>query len=152
MKAQYWSFLGFDWQKTEIRFKRKILIQWAAESFGSTFDWQKTEIRFKGKILTQWAAENFGSTISLIVLAIIFFALFPHALFPGTVSILTMVVIGYDRYNVIVKGFNGVKITPCKAFALLLLIWSYSAGVCCPPFLGWGGYALGQYNLSLILD
>ena len=29
----------------------------------------------------------------------------------GVVSILSMVVIGYDRYNVIVKGFNGVKIT-----------------------------------------
>ena len=25
-----------------------------------------------------------------------------------------MVVIGYDRYNVICKGFNGVKITPGK--------------------------------------
>jgi hypothetical protein len=27
---------------------------------------------------------------------------------------MTMVVIGYDRYNVIVKGFSGVKITAGK--------------------------------------
>ena len=32
----------------------------------------------------------------------------------GTCSIMTMVVIGYDRYNVIVKGFSGVKITAGK--------------------------------------
>jgi len=32
----------------------------------------------------------------------------------GTISILSMVVIGYDRYNVICKGFNGVKITAGK--------------------------------------
>ena len=32
----------------------------------------------------------------------------------GTCSIMTMVVIGYDRYNVIVKGFSGVKITATK--------------------------------------
>jgi hypothetical protein len=32
----------------------------------------------------------------------------------GTCSIMTMVVIGYDRYNVIVKGFSGTKITPFK--------------------------------------
>jgi hypothetical protein len=32
----------------------------------------------------------------------------------GTCSIMTMVVIGFDRYNVIVKGFSGTKITPGK--------------------------------------
>jgi len=31
-----------------------------------------------------------------------------------------MVVIGYDRYNVIVKGFTGTKITMGKAFAILV--------------------------------
>ncbi len=29
----------------------------------------------------------------------------------GTLSIMTMIAIGYDRYNVIVKGFTGTKIT-----------------------------------------
>jgi hypothetical protein len=36
----------------------------------------------------------------------------------GTLSLLTMIVIGYDRYNVIVKGFTGVKITPAKVWIL----------------------------------
>jgi len=58
----------------------------------------------------------------------------------GTTSILTMVVIGYDRYNVIVKGFNGVKITSGKAFVLLCMIWGYSTVVSMGPFFGWGAY------------
>ena len=62
----------------------------------------------------------------------------------GTVSIMTMVVIGYDRFNVIVKGFKGQKITPGIAFIILITIWTYSVGVCIPPFFGWGGYALGK--------
>ncbi|XP_059081388.1 compound eye opsin BCRH2-like [Tigriopus californicus] len=60
----------------------------------------------------------------------------------GVVSILSMVVIGYDRYNVIVKGFNGVKITSGKALAILLAIWGYSIGISLPPLLDvWGGYS-----------
>ena len=38
----------------------------------------------------------------------------------GTVSIYTMVVIGYDRYNVIVKGFSGIKINMAKAVVILV--------------------------------
>ncbi|XP_023334314.1 compound eye opsin BCRH2 [Eurytemora carolleeae] len=59
----------------------------------------------------------------------------------GTISILSMVVIGYDRYNVICKGFSGVKITPTKAVGIILCLWLYSTAVCVPPFFGWGGYA-----------
>ena len=55
-----------------------------------------------------------------------------------------MVVIGYDRFNVIVRGFKGQKITPAVAFLILVSIWAYSVGVCIPPFFGWGGYALGN--------
>jgi len=59
----------------------------------------------------------------------------------GTVSIFSMVVIGYDRYNVIVKGFTGAKITMGKAFAILLAIWGYSVAIGLPAMLGvWGGY------------
>ncbi len=54
-----------------------------------------------------------------------------------------MVVIGYDRYNVIVKGFSGTKITAGLAALIIILIYVYAIGVCIPPFIGWGGYALG---------
>ena len=53
---------------------------------------------------------------------------------------MTMVVIGYDRYNVIVKGLAGKRITPGMAAGLLLAIWIYSVLVCIGPFLGWGDY------------
>lgn len=59
----------------------------------------------------------------------------------GTTSILTMVVIGYDRYNVIVKGFSGTKITPGMAFIILILVWGYATGCSIPPFFGWGAYS-----------
>merc|ERR1719195_1284825 len=52
-----------------------------------------------------------------------------------------MVAIGYDRYNVIVKGFSGKKITPGMAFGILLILWSYSTGIAIGPFLGWGDYS-----------
>merc|ERR1719323_2304976 len=58
----------------------------------------------------------------------------------GTCSIMTMVVIGYDRYNVIVKGFSGKKISPGLAFMILLVIWTYATVICSTPFLGWGAY------------
>jgi len=70
----------------------------------------------------------------------------------GTVSIMSMVVIGYDRYNVIVKGFSGVKITPGKAFLILLVLWTYSVGVSIPPFFGWGGYSSEGLLLTCSYD
>jgi len=70
----------------------------------------------------------------------------------GVASIMTMVVIGYDRYNVIVKGFKGTKITFGKAAIILILVWLYAALGCCPPFLGWGGYALEGLFLTCSYD
>lgn len=65
-----------------------------------------------------------------------------HGAVVGTVSIWTMVIIGYDRYNVIVKGFNGVKITGGKAAAMILACWIYGGAIESLPFVGWGKYAL----------
>ena len=46
----------------------------------------------------------------------------------------------YPRYNVIVKGFSGVKINAPKALLILICIWGYSTCVSMMPFFGWGGY------------
>ena len=56
-----------------------------------------------------------------------------------------MMVIGYDRYNTIVKGLKGEKISKCKALSITLAVWIYC--ICCasPPFFGWGGYQLGKF-------
>ena len=59
-----------------------------------------------------------------------------------------MVAIGFDRYNVIVKGFAGTKITAAKAAAIITAIWIYGILGCCPPFWGWGGYKLGNLNYT----
>ena len=69
-----------------------------------------------------------------------------HFSITGTSSLLMMVAIGYDRYNVIVKGISGFRISYGVALLIILTIWTYSTLVCIPPFLGWGGYALGKTN------
>jgi len=64
---------------------------------------------------------------------------------------MTMVVIGYDRYNVIVKGFQGVKMNAGIAFVILIAIWLYSTIGSLPPFIfGWGDYSLGK-NLAQVV-
>jgi len=70
----------------------------------------------------------------------------------GTTSIVTMVVIGYDRYNVIVMGFKGAKITFPKAVLVLIVVWTYGIVGCCPPFWGWGGYALEGLFMTCSYD
>ena len=62
----------------------------------------------------------------------------------GTGSALSLLLIGYDRYNVIVKGINGFRMTYGGSCLFILAIWIYSILVCVPPFFGWGEYALGK--------
>ena len=70
----------------------------------------------------------------------------------GVVSIMTMVVIGYDRFNVIVKGFKGTKITHPLALLIILAIWGYATASCIPPFFGWGGYMLEGLFITCSYD
>ncbi|XP_040581196.1 compound eye opsin BCRH2 [Lepeophtheirus salmonis] len=71
----------------------------------------------------------------------------------GVESILTMVIIGYDRYNVIVKGMNGTRITPMRAFILLLFIWFYAIGVSALALFNvWGGFMAEGLLLTCSYD
>ena len=63
-----------------------------------------------------------------------------------------MVVIGYDRYNVIVKGFSGKKISPGMAAGILGVIWGYSILICSAPFAGWGDYMAEGLLLTCTYD
>ena len=64
-----------------------------------------------------------------------------------------IVMIGYDRYNVIVKGFNGVKITPCVAFGMIMFAFLYSTAVCILPLLEvWGKYRLEGLLVTCSFD
>ena len=61
-----------------------------------------------------------------------------------------IIMIGYDRYNVIVKGFNGVKITPSIAFLMIIFAFGYSTAICILPMLKvWGSYKLGKKKYSI---
>lgn len=61
-----------------------------------------------------------------------------------------MVVVGYDRWNVIVKGLNGQKITKGHALIALVGIWAYSIlGATAPFYANWGGYGLGKESAKI---
>lgn len=58
----------------------------------------------------------------------------------GTCSICTMAAIAYDRYNVIAKGVQAIRLTTGKSILWILLCWIYAIGWSVPPFFGWGAY------------
>uniref|UniRef100_A0A0P5V7C4 Class a rhodopsin g-protein coupled receptor gprop1 n=1 Tax=Daphnia magna TaxID=35525 RepID=A0A0P5V7C4_9CRUS len=58
----------------------------------------------------------------------------------GLCSICTMAVISYDRYNVIVNGMNGKRMTYGRAAGFIAFCWAYAIGWSIPPFIGWGKY------------
>ena len=53
----------------------------------------------------------------------------------GVSAIVTMVVIGFDRYNVIVKGFAGAKINAGKVTKVLTFIFLHFFYFCIPYIL-----------------
>ena len=53
-------------------------------------------------------------------------------------------IVGFDRYNLIVKGMAGFRISACKAFMAVVVMWAYGVLISMPPFIGWGGYGLGN--------
>ncbi|XP_057380856.1 compound eye opsin BCRH2-like [Daphnia carinata] len=60
----------------------------------------------------------------------------------GYSQITTLVLISWDRYNVIVKGFNAAPLTFGKASTMIILSWLYAFGWSVSPLVGWGYYAM----------
>ena len=89
----------------------------------------------------------FYHSVSLPYLYVYVLRIHCNLTFAGTCSIITLVFIAYDRYHVIVFGIAHAKqrITTKKAALIIAFIWTYSVVTAIPPFLGWGGYALGTY-------
>ncbi|XP_046633109.1 compound eye opsin BCRH2-like [Daphnia pulicaria] len=58
----------------------------------------------------------------------------------GATSICTMAVIAYDRYNVIVKGMAGTKMTSKREATLIACCWIYATGWSITPYFGFGRY------------
>nr|AAT91645.1 long wavelength-sensitive rhodopsin [Apodemia mormo] len=59
----------------------------------------------------------------------------------GCVSIWTMTMIAFDRYNVIVKGIAAKPLTINGALLRILGIWLFSLAWTLAPMFGWGKYA-----------
>jgi r-opsin len=47
-----------------------------------------------------------------------------------------------NRYNVIVKGFNGAPLTFSKAVMQITFAWVWAFGWSVSPLVGWGYYAM----------
>ncbi|XP_076037949.1 compound eye opsin BCRH2-like [Oratosquilla oratoria] len=58
----------------------------------------------------------------------------------GLCSLWSLVFISYDRYNVIVRGMNGTKLTSGMAFGMMMFCWGYGILMSIFPFIGWGKY------------
>jgi len=58
----------------------------------------------------------------------------------GMCSICTMAAIAYDRYNVIAKGVQAIRLTTGKSLLWILMCWIYAIGWSVPPFFEWGTY------------
>nr|BAQ54855.1 opsin, long-wavelength sensitive type [Anax parthenope] len=58
----------------------------------------------------------------------------------GCTSIWTMVLIAFDRYNVIVKGLSSKCLTIRKALTEITLVWVHSFVWTLPPLFGWNRY------------
>ncbi|KAK7075553.1 Melanopsin [Halocaridina rubra] len=58
----------------------------------------------------------------------------------GVCSIWSLVMISWDRYNIICNSFNGPKLTKGKAMGMCLFCWAMAIGWALPPFFGWGKY------------
>nr|BDI63180.1 GQ-rhodopsin 2 [Peronia verruculata] len=71
----------------------------------------------------------------------------------GLMSINTLAVIAFDRYNVIARPMKASKtLTFKKAFLMLCCVWSWSATWTLPPLFGWGAYIPEGFQTSCTFD
>jgi r-opsin len=60
----------------------------------------------------------------------------------GGCQILTLTMISWDRYNVIVKGMSGNPLSFQKAVILIMLAWLISLAWAVGPLVGFGNFTL----------
>ena len=56
---------------------------------------------------------------------------------------ITLALISWDRYNVIVKEFSGTPLSYGKMYGLIVFSWFWVLGWSVEPLVGWGYYAMG---------
>uniref|UniRef100_A0A8C1FLL5 Parietopsin n=2 Tax=Cyprinus carpio TaxID=7962 RepID=A0A8C1FLL5_CYPCA len=62
----------------------------------------------------------------------------------GLVSLCTLTLLAYERYNVVCKPKAGLKLNVCRSCQGLLFIWLYCLFWAVAPLLGWSLYGPGE--------
>ena len=70
----------------------------------------------------------------------------------GNMSIMSLMFISRDRYNVIVRGVSAPRLTHKKAALQILFIWVYAFVWTILPFVGWSRYVLEGNMTSCTID
>ncbi|XP_051979357.1 parietopsin [Xyrauchen texanus] len=58
----------------------------------------------------------------------------------GLVSLWTLTLLGYERYNVVCKPMAGFKLDIRRSWLGLIFVWTYCLFWAIPPLLGWSSY------------
>ncbi|GFS12641.1 rhodopsin [Elysia marginata] len=71
----------------------------------------------------------------------------------GLMSINTLAVIAFDRYNVIARPIKASRTLSYKrAFMMLMVVWTWSSTWTLPPLFGWGAYIPEGFQTSCTFD
>ncbi|KAK3784009.1 hypothetical protein RRG08_025204 [Elysia crispata] len=71
----------------------------------------------------------------------------------GIMSINTLAVIAFDRYNVIARPIKASRTLSYKrAFMMLMIVWTWSSAWTLPPLFGWGAYIPEGFQTSCTFD
>ena len=70
----------------------------------------------------------------------------------GNMSIMSLMFISRDRYNVIVRGVSAPRLTHKKAALQILFVWVYAFVWTILPFVGWSRYVLEGNMTSCTID
>ena len=62
-------------------------------------------------------------------------------------SIGTITVLSYQRYNMVTRGLQFPVSTHLSSFLSLVFVWTYALVVAGPPLLGWGKF--GRHKLGI---
>lgn len=63
-----------------------------------------------------------------------------HFSFSGLVSLCTLTLLAYERYNVVCKARAGLKLTMRRSIIRLLFVWIFCLFWAVTPLLGWSSY------------
>lgn len=60
--------------------------------------------------------------------------------FPGLVSLCTLTLLSYERYNVVCRPRNALKLSMRRSIHGLLIVWTFCLFWAVAPLFGWSGY------------